>query len=149
MPGGCCFCATMCPCGGWTVCPWCLYSEHALNSCSQTDSFRICLACYLPIRLAGATPRYRPSRLSLPTSTQVLKKLRRLPWASSEPYLVRVLLKASKGRFSHIPLVASLAANLNRYHPSLGVAVVDALLEEVSLAPVQLQARTWPSQVPF
>ena len=71
----------------------------------------------------------------------MLKKLRRLPWAASEPYLVRVLLKASKGRFSHIPLVASLAANLNRYHPSLGVAVVDALLEEVSPVPVQLQAQ--------
>ena len=98
------------------------------------------------IRLAGAAPRDRPLRLSSPTSTQVLKKLRRLPWAASEPYLVRVLLKASKGRFSHIPLVASLAANLNRYHPSLGVAVVDALLEEVSPVPVQLQAQTWAAE---
>ena len=36
-----------------------------------------------------------------------------------------------KGRFAHIPLVASLASGLSRYHPSLGVRLVDAVLEEV------------------
>ena len=102
----------------------------------------------LSVRLAGASPSPRdsPLQMPLPTPMQVLKKLRRLPWAASEPYLVRVLLKASKGRFSHIPLVASLAANLNRYHPSLGVAVVDALLEEVSLVAVQLHTQIWAAE---
>lgn len=63
---------------------------------------------------------------------QVLRKLRKLAWAENEAYLVRVMLKAVKGRFSHVPQVASLASGLARYHPSLGVAFVDALLEEVS-----------------
>lgn len=63
---------------------------------------------------------------------QVLRKLRKLAWAENEAYLVRVMLKAVKGRFSQVPQVASLASGLARYHPSLGVAFVDALLEEVS-----------------
>ena len=63
---------------------------------------------------------------------QVLRKLRKLAWAENEACLVRVMLKAVKGRFSQVPQVASLASGLARYHPSLGVAFVDALLEEVS-----------------
>ena len=62
---------------------------------------------------------------------QILRKLRKLAWAENEHYLVRTMLKAVKGRFSQVPQVASLAAGLARYHPSLGVAFVDALLEEV------------------
>ncbi|KAK9806738.1 hypothetical protein WJX72_000988 [[Myrmecia] bisecta] len=62
---------------------------------------------------------------------KVMRKLRRLPWAAYEAYLVHCLLGAVKGRVSHVPLVASLAAGLSRYHPSLGIAFVDALLEEV------------------
>lgn len=62
---------------------------------------------------------------------QTLRKLRKLAWAENERYLVRTMLKAIKGRFSQVPQVASLAAGLARYHPSLGVAFVDALLEEV------------------
>lgn len=63
---------------------------------------------------------------------QVLRKLRKLAWAENEAYLVRVMLNAVKGRFSQVPQVASLASGLARYHPSLGVAFVDGLLEEVS-----------------
>ena len=63
---------------------------------------------------------------------QVLRKLRKLAWTENEPYLVRVFLKAVKGRFSQVPQIASLASGRSRYHPSLGVAFVDALLEEVS-----------------
>lgn len=60
----------------------------------------------------------------------MLKKLRRLPWAESEPYLLATLLRAShKGRYSQIPHIASLAAGLSRYHPTLGVRLVDAVLE--------------------
>lgn len=62
---------------------------------------------------------------------QALRRLRRLPWAAHEPVLVRVLLASAKGRFTDLPLVASLAAGLSRYHPSLGIALPDALLEEV------------------
>ncbi len=69
---------------------------------------------------------------------QVLRKLRKLSCAENEAYLVRVLLKAVKGRFSQVPQVASLASGLSRYHPSLGVAFVDALLEEVGLQCISL-----------
>jgi regulator of nonsense transcripts 2 len=62
----------------------------------------------------------------------VLKKLRRLPWARFERYLVKTLVRAThKGRFSQIPHIASLAAGLSRYHPSLGVGLVDEVLEAV------------------
>ncbi|KAL3151997.1 hypothetical protein ABBQ32_001118 [Trebouxia sp. C0010 RCD-2024] len=62
---------------------------------------------------------------------KALRKLRKLAWPENEAYLVRVMLKAVKGRFSQVPQVASLASGLARYHPSIGVAFVDALLEEV------------------
>jgi regulator of nonsense transcripts 2 len=44
------------------------------------------------------------------------------------------MLKAAKDRYNDLPLVASLSAGLSRYHPSFGVALPDALLEEVGRA---------------
>ena len=41
------------------------------------------------------------------------------------------MLKVHKGRYSNIPLVASLAAGLCRHHDSLGVRLVDGVLEEM------------------
>ena len=68
---------------------------------------------------------------------QVLRKLRRLPWGEHEGYVVTCMLASAKGRYTDLPLVASLAAGLSRYHPSLGVALPDALLEQVSVCCVQ------------
>ena len=65
-------------------------------------------------------------------AAQVLRKLRRLPWREHEPYLVRTMLRATKGRYDDLPSVAALAGGLSQYHPSLGVALADALLEEVA-----------------
>ena len=61
----------------------------------------------------------------------MLRKLRRLPWAEYEPYLVHTMLRATKGRYDDLPYVAALCGGLSQYHPSLGVALADALLEEV------------------
>jgi regulator of nonsense transcripts 2 len=71
----------------------------------------------------------------------VLRKLRRLAWASDEAYVVRTMIAAAKGRFTDLPLVASLAAGLARYHPSLGVALPDALLEEARPAACKAPSR--------
>ncbi|BDA48017.1 Regulator of nonsense transcripts 2 [Coccomyxa sp. Obi] len=70
-------------------------------------------------------------RLATEQVKPVLRKLRRLAWAENEAYLVRCMLAAAKARFDDLPLVASLAAGLSRYHPSLAIALPDALLEEV------------------
>ncbi|CAL8462985.1 g2519 [Coccomyxa elongata] len=70
-------------------------------------------------------------RLATEQVKPVLRKLRRLAWAENEGYLVRCMLAAAKARFDDLPLVASLAAGLSRYHPSLAIALPDALLEEV------------------
>ena len=64
---------------------------------------------------------------------QVLRKLRRLSWKEHEPYLVHTMLGATKGRYDDLPYVAALCGGLSQYHPSLGVALADALLEEVCL----------------
>jgi hypothetical protein len=48
---------------------------------------------------------------------QVLRKLRKLPWADNEWYLVRALLSATRGRAGAAPLLASLAAGLSRCEP--------------------------------
>ena len=36
-----------------------------------------------------------------------------------------------RGRFTNIPLVTALAGGLAQYHDSLGVALVDAVLEDI------------------
>ena len=65
---------------------------------------------------------------------QVLKKLRRLPGGpQTEAYLVRCLLRSVKLRYAHAALAASLTAGLSKYRPSLGIALIDALLEEIRL----------------
>ena len=46
---------------------------------------------------------------------------------------MRCLLRSARQRFASAALVASLAAGLSKYRPSLAVALVDALLEEIRL----------------
>lgn len=71
------------------------------------------------------------------TLETVLRKLRRLPWddpsRGAERFLVKQLLRVHKGKYSHVPLVASLAAGLSRFHDSLGVRLVDTLVEDLRL----------------
>jgi regulator of nonsense transcripts 2 len=40
-------------------------------------------------------------------------------------------LQVSRVRFQHIALIASLAGGLAQYHDSLGVGLVDLVLEDV------------------
>ena len=62
-----------------SVCEWGAF--RCVSLLARTQRFR------QPIRLPG----------------QVLKKLRRLPWAECEPYLLKTLVRASyKGRFSQV-----------------------------------------------
>lgn len=103
---------------------------------------RVCEARRTP----PPTPPLRPDDPPSPPSArpQVLKKLRRLPWADSEAYLLKALVRASHtGRFSQIPHIASLAAGLARYHPSLGVALVDEVLEQVEAGLEAPDAGAW------
>lgn len=49
-----------------------------------------------------------------------------------EPHVVKYLRKAvRRGRHTAVPLVTALAGGLARRHPSLAVALVDGLLEDV------------------
>ena len=69
--------------------------------------------------------------LSSGSLSRMVSQIRKLPWARSEPYIVRCVLKVHKFRFSHIHLVAELVAKLGRYHDTLLVTIVDELLEEI------------------
>ncbi len=44
---------------------------------------------------------------------------------------MKALLRIWKGKYGNIHVVASLAAGLSQYHDSLGVSLVDCLLENV------------------
>lgn len=46
---------------------------------------------------------------------------------------MRCLLRSVKGRFAHAALAASITAGVSKYRPSLGIALVDALLENIRL----------------
>ena len=89
------------------------------------------------IIMGFATKGCRDARAIWLGGMQVLRKLRRCPWAQSEAYLVKCLLRTVKGSFSHIAITASITASLSRYHPSLSVALADCLLEEVPLPALQ------------
>eukprot|EP00798_Chlamydomonas_sp_ICE-L_P014700 gene14700-20740_t len=65
------------------------------------------------------------------TVVHVLKKLVKVPWAESEKYILKCMMKVVRGRFTNIPLVTALAGGLAQYHESLGIAFVDAVLEDV------------------
>ncbi|KAG2482394.1 hypothetical protein HYH03_018672 [Edaphochlamys debaryana] len=97
-----------------------------------------------PPSKAAAARRTRPpiqeyirllifDQLSEATIPAVLRKLLKLPWREYEQYVVKCLLKVVRGRFSNIPLVSCLAAGLAQYHDSVGVALVDCVLEEIRL----------------
>lgn len=92
-----------------------------------------------------------------------MKKLRKLPWETFEPYLLKCLLKVGRpfpllalslfsllpppsvrcetfvpcawqvvrGRFSQVPLVASLVSGLSKYHDTLAIALADRVLEYI------------------
>ncbi len=46
-------------------------------------------------------------------------------------WLWRWWLQVVRMRYSHVPLVASLAGGLAQYYDSLGVALVDETIEEI------------------
>ena len=71
--------------------------------------------------------------LSKKTIDKVLKLVRKLDW--NDPSVVRslhkVFTKPWKIKYSNISLLAMLAYDLQRYHPSFSVAIVDQVLEDV------------------
>ncbi|GJP58575.1 hypothetical protein CLOP_g453 [Closterium sp. NIES-67] len=71
--------------------------------------------------------------LSKSTVEKVLRQLRKLPWreCECEAYVVKCLLKTHRARFNQIHLLASLVAALSRFRESVGVAVVDQLMEDI------------------
>ena len=70
-------------------------------------------------------------QLSKHTLDKVATQLRKLPWDETEPYLLKRLLKVSKGRYASVPLVAALIARLSQYYPTLAVRALDTLLEDI------------------
>ncbi|CAI6011271.1 unnamed protein product [Closterium sp. NIES-65] len=99
--------------------------------------------CRPPDRVAKVVKTYPPlhqyirkllyADLSKSTVEKVLRQLRKLPWGECEGYVVRCLVKAHRARFNQIHLLASLVAALSRFRESVGVAVVDQLMEDIRL----------------
>uniref|UniRef100_UPI00358E2643 regulator of nonsense transcripts 2 isoform X2 n=1 Tax=Myxine glutinosa TaxID=7769 RepID=UPI00358E2643 len=73
--------------------------------------------------------------LSKATTEKVLRQVRKLPWADVEVrlYATRCLVSMWNVKYNNIHCVANLLAGLVPYQESLGVAVVDGVLEDVRL----------------
>lgn len=73
--------------------------------------------------------------LDVTTRAQSLEHLRRLPWgdASTLEYVAKCMLKLSRVKFSTIPHLAWLIAQLSVYHVTFCVKLVDALIENLRL----------------
>ncbi|KAI9146462.1 armadillo-type protein [Paraphysoderma sedebokerense] len=63
----------------------------------------------------------------------ILKSLLKLPWDQDDvmTFTLRMFRKIWKVKYSNIHSFALLASGLSKYIPSLGVALVDAILEEI------------------
>lgn len=69
--------------------------------------------------------------LNKKTATFVVRQLRKLNWAEDEDFLVTCFLKSYKTRFGSVRLAAGVLAALASYHHSIGVKLVDSLMEEI------------------
>lgn len=89
-------------------------SSNSSNSVPAGGQVLSC-SCVLVVLISPPPPPHPPAH----TQTHTL-----LPCVSSLSQVVRV-------RFQHIALIASLAGGLAQYHDSLGVGLVDMVLEDV------------------
>ena len=66
---------------------------------------------------------------------KILKLLRKLDWNHSltQKIVKKIFYKIWKVKFSNLHLMAFLVAELSRFYPSFGVAVVDNALENVRI----------------
>nr|VWO98994.1 Beta-xylanase (EC [Ganoderma boninense] len=71
--------------------------------------------------------------LAKKTIDKVLKLLRKLDWADAvvQRTLHKVFTKPWKLKYSHIPLLAMLTYDLQRYHPAFSFGVVDQIMEDI------------------
>lgn len=92
----------------------------------------------LPAGVVPGACYHCPQGLVYTAATLLLVRLLRITSQSSGAdvmcwrQLARILThSALPFRFTHIPLVASLAGGLSQFRDSLGVALVDAVLEDI------------------
>lgn len=84
--------------------------------------------------------------LTKATMKRILKLLRRLDWEQYEGLMVKLLLKVTKAKFSHIPHVAGLVCNegagplaahtfqatgIGQFNDIFAVKLVDELLDQI------------------
>ncbi|KAI0779890.1 ARM repeat-containing protein [Fomes fomentarius] len=71
--------------------------------------------------------------LTKKTIDKALKLLRKLDWADSLVYrtLHKVFTKPWKLKYGNVPLLAMLTYDLQRYHPTFSIGVVDQVLEDI------------------
>ena len=71
--------------------------------------------------------------LTKKTIDKVLKMLRKLDWNDQLVLrtLHKVFTKPWKIKYGHIPLLAMLTYDLQRYHPAFSIGVVDQVLEDI------------------
>jgi regulator of nonsense transcripts 2 len=65
---------------------------------------------------------------------QIIKLVRKLHWEEEEVTSVmhKVLTKPGKIRYTNLHLLCELLFNVRKYHPELGVSVIDDLLESIT-----------------
>ncbi|MEW5315382.1 MAG: hypothetical protein WDW38_006816 [Sanguina aurantia] len=64
-------------------------------------------------------------------TSYVARQLLKLPWKEHEAYVLKCMMKVVRGRFTNIPVITCLAGGLAHCHESLGIAFVDAVLEDI------------------
>eukprot|EP00899_Mesostigma_viride_P014203 jgi/Mesvir1/22784/Mv14173-RA.2 len=99
--------------------------------------------CKPPLRSARVTKQREPMQqfirklllfdLDKARVEGVLHLLRKLAWKDPavEDYAIHCLLKAHRTKYSNMHLVASVVGGISRVHDSLGIRLVDAVLEEI------------------
>lgn len=103
------------------------FTEICMETCVSkvTHSWSIKLVFFFFCFLLQYIRKLLFSDLDKSTVENVLRQLRKLPWAECEQYLVKCFLKVHRGKYSQVHLIALLTAGLGRYHDDFAVAIVD------------------------
>lgn len=97
--------------------------------------------CKPPERVERAVKQYAPlylfihkclyQELNDTNVNKVVKTLRKLPWQdpTTLEYVLKAVLKVTKGKVMHMKLICEVVKGLTRYHDEISVLLIDEVLE--------------------
>lgn len=103
--------------------------QNAYYMCKPPERVERAVKQYVPLYLFIHKCLYQ--ELNDTNVNKVVKTLRKLPWQdpSTLEYVLKAVLKVTKGKVMHMKLICEVVKGLTRYHDELSVLLIDEVLE--------------------